>query len=182
MRIVALSGSLRRGSYNTALARTLAELAPSDCAAEVATPRGIPVYDGDLEAEGIPDAVTALKDQVASADGLILVTPEHNQGVSGPFKNCVDWMTRPPADISRVFGRKPVALCGATPSSAGTRSSQYAWLPTLRALHVRLYSDRTLLVAKADECFDDAGRLIDDGVRQKAAALIEGFCGFVRGE
>ena len=182
MRIVLISGSSRQGSYNTALARALAESAPGDCEAEVATLAGIPVYDGDLEAEGIPEPVNALKDRVASADGLVLVTPEYNQGVPGPFKNAIDWMTRPPSDISRVFGRKPVALCGASPSSAGTRSAQYAWLPTLRALHTRLYSDRTLLVANASERFDEAGRLTDEDIRQKAAALMEGFCGFVRGE
>lgn len=179
MRIVLLSGSIRRGSWNTALARALAELAPSDCEAEIATPSGIPVYDGDLEAEGVPDAVAALKDQVADADGLVLVTPEYNQGVPGPLKNAIDWMTRPPSDISRVFGRKPVALCGASPSSAGTRSAQYAWLPILRTLHTRLYSDRTLLVSNASERFDGDGRLTAEDTRKKAASLIEGFCGFV---
>lgn len=182
MRIVILSGSLRSGSYNTALARNLAETAPPECESQVVTPAGIPVYDGDLEAQGLPEAVEALKDRVASADGLVLVTPEYNQGVPGPLKNAIDWMTRPPGDIGRVFGRKPVAICGASPSAAGTRSAQYAWLPVLRALRTRVYSDRTLLVSNAGERFDDDGRLVDEDMRQRAAAMMEGFCAFVRGE
>ncbi len=183
MRIVILSGSLRRGSWNTALAYALAEFAPADCETDVATPAGIPVYDGDVEAEqGIPDAVADLKDRVAAADALVLVTPEYNQSLPGPMKNALDWMTRPPKDIGRIFGGKPVALCGASPSSAGTRSSQYAWLPVLRALKTRLYSEQTLLVANAGDRFDDAGRLTDEDTRKRVAALIEGFCEFARGQ
>jgi NAD(P)H-dependent FMN reductase len=183
MRIVLLSGSIRHGSLNTALAHALAELAPDGCETEVATIADIPVYDGDLEAEeGIPAAVEALKDKVAAADGLVLVTPEYNQGVPGPLKNAIDWMTRPPSDIGRVFGRKPVALCGATPGSGATRSAQYAWLPTLRALQTRLYSDKTLLVPGAGDRFDEQGRLTDEDTRKRAAALMEGFCEFAGGQ
>ncbi len=182
MRIVLLSGSIRRGSLNTALARALAELAPGDCETEVATVADIPVYDADLEAAGIPAAVEALKEKVAHGDGLVLVTPEYNQGMPGPFKNAIDWMTRPPSDIARVFGRKPVALCGATPGGGATRAAQYASLPTLRALQTRLYSDKTLLVANAGDRFDDDGRLTDEDTRKRATALIEGFCAFIRGQ
>lgn len=181
-RIVAFSGSLRADSYNTALARALAELAPDCCDVEVATPAGIPVYDGDLERdEGVPAAVDRLKEQVAAADGLVLVTPEYNQGVPGPFKNAIDWMTRPPKDIARVFRGRPVALCGATPGANGTRSAQYAWLPTLRALGTRLYSEQTLFVANAAERFDADGRLADDDIRERATALMDGFCRFMGG-
>jgi NAD(P)H-dependent FMN reductase len=182
MEIVALSGSLRQGSWNTALAHALAELAPSGTRVHVATPAGIPVYDGDLEAaEGVPAAVEALKDQVAAAHGLVLVTPEYNQGMPGAFKNTIDWMTRPPKDIARVFRGKPVALCGATPGGAGTRSAQYGWLPTLRTLGTRLYSEHILFVSGAADRFDAEGRLVDEDTRKRAGALMEGFCAFVRG-
>lgn len=183
MRLVILSGSLRRGSFNTALAHLLAELAPADCETEVFTPAGIPVYDGDVESEaGIPDAVARLKDQVAGADGFVLVTPEYNQSVPGTLKNVIDWMTRPPTDISRVFGGKPVAICGASPSSAGTRSSQYAWLPVFRALKTRVYSEKTVALAGADQHVDDAGRLSDEETRTRASKLMEGFCEFARAQ
>jgi chromate reductase, NAD(P)H dehydrogenase (quinone) len=71
-------------------------------------------------AEGIPEPVTALKDVIAAADGLLLVTPEYNNSIPGVFKNAIDWLSRPPADIQRVFGGKPVALTGASPGGFGT--------------------------------------------------------------
>lgn len=177
--LIILSGSLRRQSYNTALAHVLAELAPDGWTADVVTPSGIPLYDGDMEAEqGVPESVTALKDRIETAAGLILVTPEYNQGVPGVLKNTVDWLTRPPKDIARVFRAKPVAICGATPGGGGTRSSQYAWLPTLRALGTRLYSEHTLAVPAAGKAFSEEGLLMDQEIREKARALMEGFCRF----
>ncbi len=181
MQIVALSGSLRRGSYNTALAYALREQAPSECTVTVATPAGIPLYDGDVEAEsGIPEPVEALKSRVAAAHGLVLVTPEYNQGVPGVLKNTIDWLTRPPDDIGRVFRGKPVALCGTTLGSAGTRSAQYAWLPTLRTLGSRLYGEHTLMLSKAGDRFDANGSLVDADTRQRVEQLIVGFSAFAR--
>ena len=132
-----------------------------------------------MEAEsGVPQAVERLKDRVADAHGLVLVTPEYNQGIPGVFKNAIDWMTRPPRDIKRVFRGKPVALAGATPGGAGTRSAQYAWLPPLRALGTRVYAEQTLFVANAADRFDANGELIDEDIRKRARALMEGFCAY----
>jgi len=120
-RVIGLSGSLRSGSYNTALLRAAARLMPEGVTLEVATIHGIPLYDGDVEAaEGIPAPVAALKDQVAAADGLLLATPEYNNSIPGVFKNAIDWLSRPPADIGRVFGGRPVAVIGASPGGFGT--------------------------------------------------------------
>ena len=141
--IIGLSGSLRRASYNTALLRTAAELAPAGCTVEIASIREIPLYDGDLEAEqDIPQPVAALKNRVAAADGLLLVTPEYNNSIPGVFKNVIDWLSRPAADIGRVFGGKPVGLIGATPGGMGTAFSQTAWLPVLRTLGTLLSSEK----------------------------------------
>ncbi|MDX1608885.1 MAG: NADPH-dependent FMN reductase [Halofilum sp. (in: g-proteobacteria)] len=175
-RLIALSGSLRSGSYNTALARALAQRAPAGCEVEVVTPADVPLYDGDLEAEhGVPKGVEQLKDRIADADGLILVTPEYNQGVPGVMKNMIDWLSRPPQDIGRVFGDRAVALCGASAGAGGTRAAQYALLPTLRALGTRIWSGKTLYVGPAGRMFDDAGELVDEDIAKRADDFIAGF-------
>src|ERR1700741_2672059 len=131
--VIGLAGSIRKGSYNASLLAAAAQVEVPDFKIEIATIRGIPLYDGDVEREhGIPDVVTALKDRIAASDGLFMVSPEYNSGVPGVFKNAIDWLSRPDKDIPRVFGDKPVALIGATPGRAGTRLSQTGWLPTLR--------------------------------------------------
>ena len=103
--IVGISGSLRRGSFNTALLRAGAALMPAGSTLAVETLHGVPLYDGDTEEEtGIPARVAELKSAVAGAAGLLLVTPEYNNSFPGVLKNAIDWMTRPPADIKKVFG------------------------------------------------------------------------------
>jgi NAD(P)H-dependent FMN reductase len=177
--ILGIAGSLRRGSYNAALLRVVTELAQAPVRIEEASIRGIPLYDGDVETEsGLPDAVRALKERIASADGVLLVTPEYNNSLPGPFKNAIDWLSRPPADIPRVFGNRPVALIGATVGQGGTGLSQAAWLPVLRALGTRPWFGRTLLVSGANKVFDEAGRLTDEKLRERIRAFIAGFAEF----
>ena len=126
--IIGIAGSLRKGSWNAALLRAAAERAPAGTTVEIASIAGIPLYDGDVESEhGIPAAVTALKDRIAAADGLLLVTPEYNNSIPGVMKNAIDWLSRG-GDMARVFGDKPVAIMGATPGMGGTRLAQAAWL------------------------------------------------------
>ena len=90
--IIGIAGSARRGSLNAALLRAAIEVAPAELKVETATIRGIPLYDGDEEsASGIPEPVKALKDRIAACDGLLLVAPEYNNSIPGPFKNAIDW-------------------------------------------------------------------------------------------
>jgi len=178
--IVGISGSLRRGSYNSALLRAAAALMPEGAELRIATIRDIPLYDGDVEASGIPAPVTVLKDAIAGAEGLLLATPEYNHSIPGVFKNAIDWTSRPASDIPRVFGGKPVALIGASPGGFGTILSQNAWLPVLRTLGARLWTEGRLLVSRAPSVFGEDGTLTDPKVRDALRSYLEGYVAYVK--
>jgi chromate reductase, NAD(P)H dehydrogenase (quinone) len=178
-RLIGLSGSLRKGSYNSALLRAAAAVMPAGSTLEIASIAGIPLYDADAEtARGIPDAVSQLKDRIATSGGLVLATPEYNNSLPGVFKNAIDWLTRPPKDIPRVFGDKPVALFGATPGGGGTRLGQAAWGPVLRTLGTRAWNGKQLYVAKAGDVFDADGNMVDEKVKKLLTELMAGFVAF----
>ncbi len=179
VKLLGIAGSLRTGSFNASLLRAAASVAPEGCTIEIASIRDVPLYDGDVEVrEGVPAAVTRVKDAIAASDGLLLVTPEYNGSLPGVLKNAVDWLSRPPADIPRVFGDRPVGLIGATPGPAGTRLSQTAWLPVFRTLGMRPWFGKSVHVAGAGSVFDASGALVDDKVRAVLTAYVAGFAAF----
>ena len=178
-RILALSGSLRAASFNTALARAAQRQAPDGVEGEVATLHGIPLYDGDLEtASGIPEAVQALRAKIVASDGLLLVTPEYNNGIPGVFKNGVDWLSR---TGDAVFAGRPVALIGASPGGFGTILSQAHWLPVLRTLKTRFWAEGRLMVSKAHTLMDADGELADAATLDQLRQFVAGFAGFAGG-
>ena len=181
MRIIGIAGSLRSGSFNAALLRAAVEECPGEATLETESIRGLPLYDGDLEAQGLPARVAELKDRVAGADALLLVTPEYNNSLPGTFKNAIDWMTRPPADVPRVFRGKPVGLIGASPGMHGTMLSQTAWLPVFRTLGMRPFFGQLLYLGGASKVFDASGRLVDEAIRERLRKYMGGFVAFVRG-
>lgn len=162
------------------LLRAAAAAAPAGTSIEIETIRDIPLYDGDVEAEqGVPLPVQRLKDRIATADGLLLVTPEYNNSMPGVFKNAIDWLSRPPADVPRVFRGRPVALAGATPGLGSTALSQAAWLPVLRTLGMRPWFDGRLMIPNAGKVFDESGRVTDPAVQERIRTFVEGFAAFV---
>ncbi|HEV7618106.1 MAG TPA: NADPH-dependent FMN reductase [Burkholderiaceae bacterium] len=180
-KIVGIAGSLRAASFNAALLRTAAGLMPSGASLEIASIKGIPLYDGDVEAnEGIPQVVAALKEQIAAADGLLLVTPEYNNAMPGVFKNAIDWLSRPPSDIPRIFGNRPTAVIGASPGGFGTILAQNAWLPVLRTLGTQPWFGGRLLVSRAGNVFNDAGELVDEKMKAQLQQFVHGFVNFVK--
>ena len=177
-RVLALSGSLRSSSFNTALAHAAQTLAPEGMVIEVATLHGIPLYDGDLESEeGIPQAVLDLKEQILNADALLLVTPEYNNGVPGVFKNGIDWLSR--TDKEAIFSGRLTGMIGASMGGFGTICSQAAWLPTLKMLGMSLYTGGSLLVSRAQNSFDAQGKLQDETIQKLLSAYLQGFQSFV---
>jgi chromate reductase, NAD(P)H dehydrogenase (quinone) len=179
--IIGISGSLRRASFNTALLRAAGELMPAGVELRIESIEAIPLYNGDVEsADGIPSAVTALKDAIAASDALLLATPEYNNSIPGVLKNAIDWLSRPPADIKRVFADKPVAIMGASAGGFGTVLSQNAWLPVLRTLGTNAWFGGRLLVSRAQTVFDAGGKLTDDTIRKQLAQFIQGFVDFAK--
>ena len=178
-KIVGISGSLRQGSFNTALLRAAKELIPAGAELTIETIHGIPLYNADDEtATGVPRRVAELKDQIAAANGLLLVTPEYNNSIPGVFKNAIDWMTRPPADIKKVFGGRPVAVIGASQGGFGTILSQNAWLPVLRTLGTKPWFGGCLLVSRAQSVFDASGTLTDETIKNQLRQFLTGFIEF----
>jgi chromate reductase, NAD(P)H dehydrogenase (quinone) len=178
-KILGISGSLRAGSFNTGLLRAAQVYAPAGVVIEIATLHGIPLYDGDVEArEGLPEAVIKLKEKFVASDGILLATPEYNNSIPGVFKNAIDWLSRPPSDISRVFKNRPVAVIGTSPGGFGTILSQNAWLPVLRTLGVRHWAGGRLLVSRAEKVFDEKSELKDDSVHDQLTKFVTGFAAY----
>ena len=177
--IIGLCGSLRRESFNLMLLRAAIDAAPPGTSIEAESIREIPLYDGDVDAEhGPPAAVQRLKDRIAAADGLLIVTPEYNNSIPGVLKNAIDWLSRPPADIARVFRGRPVDVMGATPGPGGTTLSQTAWLPVLRTLGTRPWFEGRLMISGAGKVFDGEGRVVDVAIRDRIRTFVEGFAVF----
>lgn len=181
-RLLGLSGSLRKASFNTGLLRAAIDLTPEGTTLQAGSIAGIPLYNGDDERDqGIPAAVQALKRQLAEADGLLLFTPEYNNSLPGVFKNAIDWLTRPASDIEHLFGGKPVAVLGASPGGFGTVLAQDAWLPVLRTLGTKPWFAGRMLVSRAQSVFDAEGNLTDETTRQRLAQFVAGFATFAAG-
>jgi len=174
--ILGISGSLRKGSYNSALLRAAQAIYPDSI--RIARIDRIPLYNADVEAAGFPAAVEEVKQQVAAADGLLLVSPEYNNSLPGVLKNAIDWLSRPSGDIRNVFRDKPVALIGASPGGFGTILGQGSWLPVMRTLRARHWTAGRLMVSHAHDAFDEDGALVDDHLRERLQEFVGGFISF----
>lgn len=162
--VLAFAGSLRSGSYNRALLRAAREEAPADMTIEIFDLEGIPLYNADLEAEGDPERVKALKEGIRRADALLIATPEYNHGVPAVMKNAIDWASRPPKN-SPLDG-KPIGVLGASPGMTGTARGQSQLRQSFVFTNSYCMPQPEILVYRAHEKFDDDGRLTDDKTRE----------------
>jgi NAD(P)H-dependent FMN reductase len=159
---------------------TAKDYMPENSVLDIALLHEIPLYNADIEdTTGIPRAIDSLKELIVSSDGLLLSTPEYNSSIPGVFKNAIDWLSRPPDDIKRVFADKPVGLMGASTGSFGTMLSQVSWLQILRALGVKPYFGSTLYVSRSADIFDELGYLNDEVTLGRLQNYLLGFLEFV---
>jgi chromate reductase len=169
IRILILAGGLRRGSYNRALARAAAQLAPSGMAIETFDGLGaLPFYDGDLEDAGLPATVVALRRAIVEADALLLATPEYNGATSGVLKNALDWASRGP---DRILAGKPVAVMGASTGASGAKGG----IESVVRIMGRTRSDvleHLVAVPFAARAFDGNLALEDPDIRADVARLV----------
>lgn len=165
MQILGIGGSLRKGSYNMALLRAARELAPSTVTITIYEGLGdIPIYNADVEAQGIPQPVQRFKEAIRAADALLIATPEYNYNIPGMLKNAIDWASRPPAD--NPFAGKPVGIIGASPGIGGTVRAQLALRQAFVFLNGYVMPRPELLVFRASEKIDGEGNLTDKETRK----------------
>jgi chromate reductase len=175
--VLGIAGSLREASYNKGLLKAAAEMLPEGMELEIYSLEGIPFYNADVEAEGIPAVVQQLKDRADAADALLIASPEYNYSVPAVLKNAIDWMSRAPRN---VLDGKPIALMGASVGNFGTARVQ---------LHLRqifVFTSSLVMVKplvhviRAKELFDEQGNLIDETTRTQVAQLLEALAAWAR--
>ena len=175
--VVGVAGSLRRGSYNRALLRAATELAPPALHIVIHELDDIPLYNGDIEAAGVPPSVVQLRDAVRLADGLLIATPEYNHGVPGVLKNTIDWLSRPPR--GSALNGKVAALMGGTPGTLGTARAQSQLRQAFVFTNTYALLQPEVLVSHAHEKFDADGRLVHQPTREVLASFLQSFADLI---
>ncbi len=180
LRLVVLVGSLRKGSYNAAVARALPALAPDGVTiVPLGSVGDFPLYNQDVQAGGFPAPVTAMGEAIAGADGVIIVTPEYNYSIPGVLKNAIDWLSRLP---KQPFAGKPVLLESASPGGFGGVRAQLHLRHSLIFLEARAFTRPEVIIPAAHTKIDAAtGELTDPATRGFIADQLKAFAAFVRG-
>ena len=179
LHFVTLLGSLRKGSYNAAVARALPAIAPEGVTiSPLGSVGDLPHYDADLQADGFPAAVLAMADAIRNADGVIFVTPEYNYSVPGALKNAMDWLSRvSPAP----FADKPVAIQTASPGMIGGARCQYHLRQILVFLDAYVLNKPEVMIGQVAQKVDAVTmELSDKATRDFIAGQLKAFAAFSR--
>jgi chromate reductase, NAD(P)H dehydrogenase (quinone) len=176
MKIIAISGALRKASSNTGLIRALKNACPSHIEFEIVTLHSIPIYDGDVEsANGKPESVKLLDQRIRSADGIIISTPEYNFSIPGVLKNATDWLSRG----GSPFKWKRTGIVGAADGVLGTGRAQYHLRQNLQALEAIVMPKPELFVGHNSQKFDGEGNLTDPDTLKRLPQWIGTFIDWV---
>lgn len=178
LNVLGIAGSLRRGSFNRGLIRAAVDLAPAGMHLTVHELDDVPMFNADLEAIGDPEAVHGLKQAIASADALLIATPEYNRCVPGVLKNAIDWASRP--SRHSVLTNKPVAIMGASTGGGGTARAQAHLRDGLGYTNGLVLPQPEVLVPFAASRFDESGNLHDDQTKDSVRDLLIALSEWVR--
>ncbi len=177
LHVVTLCGSLRRASYNAAIQRSLPGLAPAGMAITALGSVGeFPLYDGDVEAQGLPAPVTAMAEAIRAADGLVVVTPEYNYSIPGVLKNAIDWLSRVP---NQPLAGKPMAIQSASMGLLGGARAQYHLRQSVIFLDALVLNRPEVMVAQAQTKIADTGEITDERTRDAIAAQLKAFAAWI---
>ncbi|MFA8324648.1 NADPH-dependent FMN reductase [Burkholderia ubonensis] len=176
-RIAVIVGSLRRGSWNCALARAVISLAPADLAFEFVEIGELPLYSQDYDAD-FPEVAKRFKQAIEAADGLLFVTPEYNRSIPGVLKNAIDWGSRPWGANS--WAGKPGAVLGTSPGATGTALSQQHLRNVLAYLDVATLGQPEMFIKHDPTRIDDEGRIVSDDTRKFLQGFVDRYAAWVR--
>jgi chromate reductase len=175
LHFLGLSGSLRKGSFNTMLLKTALALVPEDVTTEIGNFSDFPLYNNDLEISNYPPPVTRLKEQIRKADAIVFSTPEYNYSIPGVLKNAIDWVSRPPKESP--FFEKPFAILSASTGMLGGARAQYHLRQSSVFLNMHPLNRPEIIVSNAPEKFDAEGNFTDQAgkelIKKQMAALSE---------
>lgn len=173
LHIIGVSGSLRKGSYNTLLLNAAFPLLPDGVSMEVLSIADIPLYNADFDlpaANQRPETVEHFRKRLADADGLLIASPEYNYSIPGPLKNAIDWASR--GEDSPLL-HKPVAVIGATTGLWGTARMQLAFHAVFLFLDMKPVYKPEVLLAQANKKFDTHGNLTDETAKKLLKEKLE---------
>lgn len=176
--IVGLCGSLRKASINHAALRLAGEQMPSGMKLDIADWREVPVFDGDVFAQGLPPAVAALRERIRRADGVVIATPEYNFSVPGGLKNVLDWTSR---GDDQPWAHKPVAILSASPGPLGGARVQYDLRKVMLFLNAAMLVKPEVFIGVAGSKFDTEGRCTDETTRKFVGDQMAAFQRWIAG-
>jgi chromate reductase, NAD(P)H dehydrogenase (quinone) len=173
-----ISGSLRAGSYNSALLRAAGDVLPSGVSLEIGSIADIPLYNDDVREQGDPESVLRFKEGIEQADALLIATPEYNYSIPGVLKNALDWASRPPKTC--VLRGKPLGIMGCSSGDSGTVRGQLALRQMFVFTDSRAMLQPELRVPRAGEVFDASGLLIDEELRERLGLFLRALVEWAR--
>lgn len=176
MKILGISGSIRKASFNTALLKNAQRLLPEGCTLDIFDLASIPLYNAELDGEEKPESVVALKQAIQGCDALLFASPEYNYSISGVLKNAIDWASRPA--YQSVMAGKPTGIVSASGGPVGGARSQAQLRYVLAATLTPVLPEREYTVPNAGVAFDENGQLKDEKMIKRLGAYLEKLVGW----